>query len=188
MLKIGVAIPCLKKDFPYLEVLYESISRLNPPPFMMMINFNEGTKSLKFYRTELFNTLFNKFKCDVVLSVDADFYLFPNILRYVQSDKAVSFAELKLRFSDILLNLIRLFWPKSWSGCYSLPKKVWENQVKPFWDGTDSSVKKLLKGNYVFVRKFQYYDLRPYKKEAVDFLLLRKSLARRLFWRFTRLH
>jgi len=187
-LKIGIAIPCLEKDFPYLKGLKDSISRLDPPPFIHIVNFNNGSKSLEFYRSELFDSLFNIAQCDVVLSVDVDFYLFPHILRYIRSDKAVSFADLKLRFTDVPLNLIRLFWPKSWSGCYSLPKKVWENQIKPFWDGTDGSVKELLKGDYVFVRKFQYYDLRPFKSASVDFLLSRKSLARRLFWRFTRLH
>jgi len=185
-MKIGLAIPCLEKDVPYLKGLEESISRLDPPPFVHIINFNDGAKSLEFYRSELFEHLFNIAQCDIVLSVDADFYLFPHILRYVRSDKVVSFADLKLRFTDVPLNLIRLFWPRSWSGCYSIPAKIWDN-IKDQFDGSDTSIKKAIEPNYVFIKRFCYYDRRPYKRESVKGSLLKRSKLSRIFYKFSRL-
>ena len=186
-LKIGLAIPCHVKDLSFLKVCLNSIKHLSPQPYKVEVNVNEGQQSLKDIRSELFDLLFEE-GCDVVLSCDSDFWLFPTILQHVKRDIPVSFAELKRSFSDLPMTIIRLFWRGSWSGCYSLPRNVWQYQIKGFWDGTDGSVKKLLKGNYSFIRKFQYYDLRPFRRESVDFVLANKSLGKRLFWRLTRLH
>lgn len=186
-LKVGVAIPCHVQDIGFLKCCLNSVKHLSPQPYKVAIDLNEGDKGLKNIRACLFDFLFKK-GCDVVLSCDSDFWLFPNILSYVRCDIAVSFAELKRRFSDLPGTLIRLFWRGSWSGCYSLPKKVWQSQIRGFWDGTDGSVKNLLEDNYVFVHRFQYYDLRPFKRESVDLLLASKSLGRQLFWKLTRLH
>lgn len=137
-------------------------------------------------KTDLFDYLFQEAHCDVVLNVDADFYLFPHILKYVRFDRAVSFADLKRRPTDLLMALIRLLYPGSWSGCYSLPYHIWQ-RVKPSFDGTDTSVKRALQGAYKFERRFCYYDLRPFQKKSVLDSKVRRGLLSRIFYKFSRL-
>lgn len=181
--KIGLAVPCYTEDIPYLAGLSLSIARLNPYPDKVKIEVNQGP--LKTVREHLFDELFQT--CDVVLSADADFYLFPHILRYIRRNQAVSFADLKTRVSDLPISLIRLVWPHSWSGLYSLPRETWFNQIKPFWDGTDGSIKQLLNGNYHFVKRFSYYDRRPYARASVHACMQQRSFFKKMAYRFLRL-
>lgn len=66
--------------------------------------------------------------------------------------------------------------------------KVWEKQVKPVFDGFDTSVHLILgKRDYVFVRHPQYYAMRPWKKDTTEQLLSTMSILQKLKWRALRL-
>lgn len=188
-MKIGIAVACHERDRAFLQCLGESLTRAltrTPVTTRVLININKGEKSLKDIKTDIFDYLFEQAGCDVVLNVDADFYLFPHILKHVSSKQACSFAELKRRPTDLLMTLIRLVYPGSWSGCYSLPYHIWQ-RVKPNFDGTDTSVKRALQGQWKFIRRFCYYDLRPYRAGSVKVSIDRRGLLSRIFYRFSRL-
>ena len=156
-MKISIAVPCHVNDAEYLRQCLASIEKLNPPAYCHYVAWNTGETTLKDLRIDMFDRLFSQ--CDVVLSCDADFYLFPHILKYVKPNKVTSFAQMENKFwSDIQQTLIRLINPHSWSGLYSIPKTVWSN-VKEYFDGSDTSIKN--HASYVFIRHFCYYALRP---------------------------
>jgi len=181
---VGIAVPCFQADLPNLYRCLESIRKLNPPPHRVLVHYNFGL-DLKTIRTELFDSLF-RMGCDVVLNCDADFYLLPHILRYVRSDRVVSFNQLERRVADVPMTLAKMFWNRSWTGCYSIPRQIWFSRVREWWDGSDSSVKRLA-GKYVFERRFCYYALRPWQTETTRKLLVKMSLPKRLLWSFMRL-
>ena len=156
-LKVGVALPCHIKDLALLKYSFNSVNHLRPRPYHVAVDINEGG-SLREIRAKLFDFLFSQ-GCDVVLSVDVDFWLFPKILSYVRRDVVVSFAQLERNFSDVPQALVRLFWRRCWSGCYSIPESVWL-EIKGCWDGSDTNVKDLV-GSYHFERRFSYFALRP---------------------------
>ena len=157
ILKVGVAIPCLVKDLALLNYSLNSVNLLRPRPYHVAVDINDGG-SLREIRGKLFDFLFSK-GCDVVLSCDVDFWLFPNILNYVKRDVVVSFAQLERNLADLPQAFVRLFWKRCWSGCYSIPKNVWL-EIRGCWDGTDTNVKELV-GCYRFERRFSYFALRP---------------------------
>jgi hypothetical protein len=171
--KIGIAIPCHVNDQHFLSLCLSSISRLDPPPHKHLVNLNRGEGGLKRIRTELFDELFRT--CDIVLQCDAEFYLLPNILSYVSAQKATSFSCLTRGVSDILKIIARFLSRHPWTGCYSLPKEVWQKvKASPEWDGTDTSVKRIAK-NYQFVYTPKYYILRRSPKR-IQVALSQKSL------------
>lgn len=176
-MKIGVATPCHVDDTSLLCFCLQSVASLKPSAYLHLVDVNNGEHSLKTIRTNLFNALFDK-GCDVVLSCDSDFWLFPKILEHVSLEHVVSFASLTPKLSDITLMMIRLFYPKSWSGLYSLPKHEWEH-LKERWDGTDTSVKQLC-FKHRFVKRPLYYALRPSRNKPDDFE--DRSLFRKLLW------
>jgi len=182
-LKVGVAIPCHVDDKPFLLKCLQSVRALQPKAFDVSVNINRGEKSLKEIRTRLFDSLF-ALGCDAVLSCDADFYVFPQILKHISATHVVSFAQLEKNLSDIPIMLIRLFYPRSWSGLYSLPKHEWL-RIKDLWDGTDTSVKQLCP-NYRFVKRPMYYALRSSQNKPDDFK--EKNILRKLFWIAKRPH
>lgn len=187
-MEIGIVTPCHVNDQAFLRKCKESIANLNPQPFCHIVNINKGEQSLKQIRTDLFDAAFEK-GSDVVLQCSADFWLFPKILAHVRKEVVTSFANLNNRFlSDMMLTGLRLIYPRSWTGCYSLPKEVWEQQVKPAFDGNDTSVHLVLgKRNYVFVRSPLYYAMRPWRRETTKTLLANMSLKRKIHWKLTRL-
>lgn len=156
-LKVGVAVPCRVEDKPLLGYCLNSVKHLRPIPFHVAVDINNGG-SLREIRGKLFDFLFES-GCDVVLSVDVDFWLFPQILSRVRAERVVSFAQLERNFGDFPQALARLFWGRSWSGCYSIPKHIWF-QIRSRWDGTDTNIKELV-GDYRFERRFSYFALCP---------------------------
>jgi len=87
-------------DLPFLKFSLNSVRHLSPSPYKVALDINDGDKPLKIIRSCLFDLLFEK-GCDVVLSCDSDFWLFPSILENVRDDIAMSFAELKHNISDL---------------------------------------------------------------------------------------
>lgn len=183
-MKVGIAVPCFQADLPNLYRCLESIRKLKPQPYRVLVHFNFGL-DLKTIRTELFDSLFSM-GCDVVLNCDADFHLFPDILKHVRRDKVVSFNQLERRVADVPVTLVKLFYPKSWTGCYSIPKHVWYGKVRGLWDGTDTSVKQLA-GQYMFEKRFCYYALRPWQTSTTAQLLSKMSLPKRFLWSLMRM-
>jgi len=140
----------------------------------LITGFNTGVDDLGIYNITLFERAFNR-GCDVVLKCSADFHLFPQIFNHVRSDKVVSFALLERSLADIPRAFLHLFYPKCWTGLYSLPRKVFE-AVKDRWDGSDGDLHRLVRDDYVFCRRPMYYVLRP-SKRLFDhrFRVLRKA-------------
>lgn len=183
-MKVGIAVPCHINDIRLLNVCLSSISKLDPQPFDVSIDVNKGEKTLREIRAGLFDSLFDE-GCDVVLQCSCDFSLFPHILKYVSETKVVTFTPLAKRFYDLTLAAHRLLLPKTtWTGCYSLPKKIWFETVKPSFDGYDSSVSKAVKKWKV--KSFQYYLLRPYQKKTTRISLAAYPLWKRLVWQLLR--
>lgn len=141
-------------------------------------------------RERLYDQTFSE-GADVVLACSADFFLFPHILSHIRPDKVTDFWALELPFlnrflPDMIMSAIHLVYPDSWSGCYALPKETWEEVVKPSWDGTDGSIKEILRRNYRFVKQPQYYAMRPWRKETTEPMLAKMPMARRMKWRLLR--
>jgi len=185
-LRVGVAIPCHISDIPILKYCLASIKELNPQPHKVSIDINEGEKSLKQIRTSLFDSLFET--CDVVLSVDADFYLFPNILSKVRNDKVVSFMCFYRKHYVFSLTCMRILFFNGWTGLYSIPKKIWFETVRDNFNGTDSSVNRSLgKFNWIFEKGFSYEDLRCYRESSCRQLLKNFPLWKKIYWQMTHL-
>jgi len=181
---VGIAIPCYIKDLKFLEVCLSSVEHLDPSPSSVAIDVNEGERTLREIRAELFDSLFND-GCDVVLQCSCDFYLFPHILKYVSEKDVVTFTPLAKQFYDLTFTIHRLLISQlTWSGCYSLPKKIWLNRVKQSFDGSDTSVSKNIEKWKV--KSFQYYLLRPYQKTTTKKLLASFPLWKRLLWQLMR--
>ena len=152
-MRIGVAIPCHVNDIPLLEKYpLPSLSILDPPPDKILILVNDGTKGLKEYRTRLFDKLFLEHNCDVVLSACSD-YLFTNkkLMVQINPDKVQDYGRF---FSTPLMSLVftvlRRMARKPWSSMYSIPRKIWFEQVRdsPVFDGTDGSIPRIVKMDY----------------------------------------
>lgn len=157
-LKIGIAIPCHVNDKRFLPFCLYSIANLNPPPYTYLVDINRGEGGLKSIRTRLFEQLFET--CDIVLQCDVDFYLFPDILSYVDEKRVTSFCHLTRKFVDVIKIIARLISRNPWTGCYSIPKSIWHKiKTSPSWDGTDTSIQKIV-GNYKFVYTPKYYIMR----------------------------
>jgi len=183
--KIGVAIPCHIKDRLFLKQCLFGIENLNPKPYRVEVDVNEGERSLHQIRENLFDKLFS-IGCDVVLQCDSDFYLFPKILRYIDAKKVTTFSCLARRLSDVTMLLLALSG-RSWTGCYSIPRNVWFNEVRDSWNGTDADVLRIVgRKNVVSVKTPSYYALRAWQKSGVKKMLKKRNLLYRLFWMGTR--
>ena len=164
-MKIGIAVPCHLRDVEiFRKYCLPSIQKLNPKPDELTVYFNEGHKDgLKGIKEKLYNNLCNDKNCDIILQCDADFYLFKNILKYVESNILVNYCNIvKTPISTIIRLVLRNIVKKPWAGCYALPCKIWNKQIKdnPIWDGSDSSVKYATNLNYKSIRVPKYMLVR----------------------------
>jgi len=160
-LKIGVAIPCHVDDLRYLPNCLSGVSQLNLKPYAFLVDVNNGDSSLREIRGRLFDALFSA-GCDVVLQCSVDFYLLPNMLNYVDANKVATFPFLARRLSDFTM---LFFWlmGRGWSGCYSIPKSVWFNQVREKWSGFDNSVLKIVgRKNVIRINHISYFEKKRY--------------------------
>jgi len=183
--KIGIAIPCQRADRKFLGVCLEAVKKLDPQPHLVAININ-WNENVNLARQELFKVLFHK-NCDVVLQNSVDFYLFPQILKYVKRNRIVSFAPLSKKPYDMTIALYRVLIPFGRSDCYSMPREYWKtHQYFDSWEGS-KFWKRIGRFNYDFPINFLYYSLRPYKKSSVKKDLAKRSILSRFMWCFTRL-
>lgn len=180
--KIGVAVPCHIRDLKYFRRCLYSVRQLNPQPCEVAVDINDGNKSMAEIRSGLFNRLFQN--CDVVLNCSADFYLHPSILQHVRRDSLVSFTPLFRRRFDFWNTLHCLFRRKSFSGCYSIPRRLWR-KIEGKFDGEDDTVAKLC-GSWQTVA-WQYTLLRPYQDSTTSKMLGNFSLVKRLWWQLSRM-
>jgi hypothetical protein len=175
-LNIGIGTPCLYSDRYIVVNLTKSIFDLerDGKEVKHFVHFNDGTKGLKDVREYVFNTLFYKENCDIVIQASADFYLFPNILNFVEKDKVVAFTFMKRRISTFIEIIKFIFAPNVWSGCYSMPKKVWDLlNDSGLFDGTDTSVKNFCILNRIEIKRVRlpkYYILR-YSERMIDYAI-----------------
>lgn len=183
--KIGLAVPCHISDTEYLHYSLASIQRLNPQPYATIVDINENS-NLKDVRTLLFEILINM-GCDVIFQVSADFYLLPDILKYVQRKRVCSFNNFSKRRYTLIMWTIKFVFRNGWTGCYSLPKEYW-SLFKGKFDGTDSSIWKMIgRFNYQYMITPKWKALRPYQPSSVRKLLATKPLWKRIIWQWIRL-
>ena len=185
-MKVGIAIPCHERDIRFLKKCLNSIQNLDLQAHYVTLNINRGERTLKQIRTDMFNHVF-KSGCDVALQCSSDFYLFPQILRYVDTVKVTTFPFLARRPSDFFTVLLTLLG-RGWTGCYSVPRDIWFSQLRDNWDGNDSSILNLVgRKNVVSIKRPCYYAMRPWQPSAVSKTLSHKSLLKRVWWMATRL-
>lgn len=187
-MRIGIGTPCHLDDVNHLRECRSSILHLDPKPYAHAVDLNQGDRSLREIREDLFDTLIAK-GCNVLLQCSSDFYLFPSILKHVRRDVVTDFGMLQVHTSkarfleNFIVTAQHLFYPHCWTGCYSLPKEVWLNQVKDSWDGSDGSVREIIGHNYKFVKKPLYYAMRPWRKGSTEQFIASMPLKKRLRWR-----
>lgn len=182
-MKIGIAVPCHVNDQSYLKYCLNSIQNLDSKPECVLVNINKGEKTMKQLITEMYDQVLED--CDVVLRCDADFHLFPHILKYIDEKQVVTFLPLVKKPYVLSFMLHRILLSKrTWSGCYSLPRKIWK-QIKTKFDGTDTSI--ALAVRKWKIKSFQYYILRPYVASHTSELLSSFSLRKRIIWQLIRM-
>ena len=149
-----MAIPCHERD---LEICFKfplpTLQLLNPGPHKILVEINRGAYGgLKEIRTKLFDRLFNVYDCDIVLSVCADYRIInKNIINEMSLDKVVNYGRF---FNTPIIGLMhymaRRLTRSPWSAMYSIPRKVWFDEVRdnPLWNGFDGSIPRCVNMNY----------------------------------------
>ena len=189
-LKVGVAIPCHRRD---IEICFKfplpTLKLLNPQPHKILIDINDGVYGgLKEIRTKLFDRLFNIYDCDIVLSVCADYRMInKNIIKEMSSDKVMNYGRF---FNTPIIGLMhymaRRLTKSSWSAMYSIPRKVWFNEVRdnPLWNGYDGSIPRCVNMKFDTHMGINYMLMRRNTKRLVEAInspgYRKRSLIRRM--------
>ena len=173
-LKIGVGIPCHKRDIPLLErYTLPSLLNLNPSPYKILILINEGTYTdLKEIKTEIYDSLFKDYDCDIVLTACAD-YLFVNktLMLEVHPDKVMNYGRmLNTPIIGLMWVIARRLVKKPWSACHSMPKKIWFETIRDssLYDGTDGSIPIIMNMCFESHRGINYILMRRNTKRIVN--------------------
>lgn len=189
-MKVAVVIPSLIKDEAYLRVCEDAVMSLRPEADEVITFRNDGESGLGFVRGRLFEHAFDM-GCDVALQVSSDFYVHPDILKYVARDAVTTFTFFVKKLSMPILALKFLFSPNVWSGCYSIPKEYWEAfRVSPWghcWDGQDRSIVGFAKEQGYKIKRVRvpkYTLMRPTEKmnELIAGLPVKKKILKRMSW------
>ena len=142
-LKIGIATPIHEKDVMYMSYHDRAIKDLESKAYISLGWLNDGSKGLKYYRTFLFDHLFD-LGCDVVLQCSVDHYIHKDILNYVDENKITTFAYLKYKLSYVIDFIRFKLSPDMWTGCYSITKEYWdyfkESMYYRHWKGGDYAI------------------------------------------------
>jgi len=187
-MKIGIATPMHFNDVKYLAYCLNSIDVLKPRAYAASHYPNNGNKGLKYYKTFLFDHLFNV-GCDVVLQCSVDHYLKSDILKYVDKYKITTFAYLKYKLSYVFDFIRFKVSPSMWTGCYSITKDFWELIKKDgSFDGSDYSIMKFAEKINYPIKRFRrpsYILLNPSKSDPFEDLEnypLWKKIIRKVSW------
>jgi len=187
-MKIGIATPIHESDIEYMTYNKRSIRDLEPKSYLYISFLNNGSKGLKYYRTWLFDQLFSQ-GCDIVLQCSVDYYLFKDILSFIEENKVTTFAYLKHKFSFIIDWLRFKLSPNMWTGCYAITKEFWDAIKKDgSFDGNDYSIMKFAeKINYPIkrVRRPSYILMNPTKSDPfknIENYPLWKRIIRKVSW------
>jgi len=190
-MKIGIATPIHTRDVNYMMYNKKSVLELKPKAFLQVSYLNNGIKGLKFYRTFLFDHLFNS-GCDIVLQCSVDHFLHKDILKYVEKNKITTFAYLKYRLSFIIDFIRFKISPSMWTGCYSITKEFWDyfksSKYYQYWDGGDYDIALFAEEiGYPIkrIRKPKYTLLNPSKSDPfkdIENYPLWKKIIRKVSW------
>jgi hypothetical protein len=174
-LDVTFAIPCHIRDIPLLsKYCLPSINKLNPKPSRLVVAFNDGINlehenALKFIRIQLFDKVFKDYDTDVLFSYGADGYFKEKIVTHADPDIVVSVNWLPLRPITIITNLLMYYIiRKGWHGSYFMPRDVWFNTCRSKFDGTDTSIKMALDGNYKIIKWPQVWQVRLNRQRYLD--------------------
>lgn len=138
--KIGIGIPCHVRDVGIVRRTLASIDELDPGPYRVKVYVNDGSQGMGYVRRRLFDKLFRDEGCDVVLACSADFGLMRGILKHVDPHRVTSFGFLRRHPADVIHVFKRFISRRAWSGCYSIPRWVWDRFREVDWDGSDSAI------------------------------------------------
>ena len=189
-MKIAVVIPSLHRDEAYLRVCERAVLSLCPKADEVITLRNDGEDGLGYVRSSLFENAFN-LGCDVALQVSSDFWVYPDILKYVSPDAVTTFTFFARKLSMPILALKFLISPNVWTGCYSIPKEFWrcfkESQWWWGWDGQDSSIigfanEQGFKVKRVRVPKYALMRPTTQMPELVRDLPLKKKILKMVSW------
>ncbi len=163
---------------------------LNPRPHKILVDINSGGYGgLKEIRTRLFDRLFNVYGCDIVLSVCADYRMInKNIINEMPLDKVMSYGRF---FNTPIIGLVhymaRRCTRKPWSSMYSIPRKVWFNEVRnnPLWNGNDGDIPRCVDMDYESHMGINYMLMRRNTKRLIHLtfnspIYRKKGLLRRI--------
>ena len=173
-MKVGVAIPCHKRDIEIcLKYPMPTLALLNPAPHKILVDVNEGGYGgLKVIRTRLFDKLFDVYGCEVVISICADYRMINrNLINEVSPVKVVNYGRF---FNTPIIGLMhyisRRLTRSPWSSMFSIPRKVWFNEVRnnPLWNGRDGSIPRCVQMDYE-------------SHMGVNYMLMRRD-TQRLVW------
>ena len=176
-LKVGVAIPCHVRDIEIcLKYPLPTLELLNPKPHKILVNVNRGVYGgLKQIRTKLFDSLFNFYDCDIVLSVCADYrFINKNIINEMSLDKVMTYGRFfNTPIIGLMHYMIRRVTRKPWSSMYSIPREIWFNEVRnnPVWNGGDGCIPRCVNMDFENHMGINYMLMRRNTKRLVDVAL-----------------
>ena len=188
-LKVGVAIPCHIND---VELCFKypipSLRLLNPSPHKIIVDINsEGYGGLKGIRTRLFDRLFDVYKCDIILSVCADYRIINrNLLNEMSIDKVMNYGRF---FNTPIIGLVhylaRRCTKKPWSAMHSIPREIWFNEVRnnPLYTGMDGSVARCVNLDYESHMGINYMLMRRNTKRLIHGALNNPEFRKRSFFK-----
>ena len=151
--RVGVAIPCRVSDVSLAEKYpLPTLQALDPVPHKVLVLVNDGTRGLKEYRTRLFDSLFLEHGCDVVLSACTDYrFIDKKLMTKMDPVRVQNYGRVfTTPVMSVLFFVLRILARNPWSSMYSLPKRVWFEQIRdsPIFDGTDGSIPRAVGMDY----------------------------------------
>ena len=180
-MKIGIGIPCHERDVGIVQRCLASIDEMEPGPDEVYVCINDGSKGLRI-RRDILDHLFYDLECDVVVNVSADFAPMKGMLKHVARDKVTSFGFLRKHPTDLLFIIKRLLTRRAWSGCYAIPKEIWNRFRETDWDGMDSSLDWWCRDHRLSVKRVkrpQYWVLR-FSERMIEAALQLPTFRQRL--------
>ncbi len=169
---------CFKYPIPSLRLL-------NPSPHKIIVDINSGGYGgLKEIRTRMFYRLFDVYQCDIVLSVCVDYRMINrNLLNEMSKDKVMNYGRF---FNTPIIGLMhyvaRFLTNSPWSSMYSIPRKIWFNEVRdnPLWNGYDGDIPRCVNMDYESHMGINYMLMRRNTKRIIEASLLRPQLIRKI--------
>ena len=172
--RVGIGIPCHVNDIELCERFpLSTISLLEPQPHKVLVCVNEGGQSgLKEIRIALFDKLFLKYNCDIVFSMCVDYRIINrNLMNEAPPDKVMNYGRF---FNTPIIGLMHYIARRCtrtpWSSMYSIPRKIWFNDVRdnPVFNGFDGSIPRCVNMDFESHMGINYMLMRRNTKRLIE--------------------